>query len=227
MSIDRKIELALIIGGLIFAGIVMMNGIAQLSQLSTQTAAMQGQLNSMAESNSISRESLVSVQRAFVFPKDPSAGALRDAKGNIVLLSFRIVWENSGSTPTKDLTININSSAFDALPKGDMFPDHPSRLDTPLIIGPKATVYSDPAVMQGDDLKAVRDGKKIMFVWGRAIYKDLFSNTKVHRTRFVYRIIWDGKAKAFTISLHDKFNCADEECDRQEQNDDGLQPAKS
>lgn len=209
-----------------FNGILAFTTIILTFSAIYQSCVLQGQWVSMLESNRINREALVSVQRAFVFPKDPSAGALRDAKGNITLLSFRIVWENSGSTSTKDLTVNINSNTFDAPPEGDMFPDNPSRLDTPLVIGPKAIIYSDPAVIQGEELKAVRDGKKLLFVWGRARYKDLFVDTKVHRTRFAYKIAWNNNARAFAISMHNKFNCADEECDRQEQDQAGAQPAK-
>lgn len=226
VSVDRKIELLLIIGGLVFAGIVMKNGVAQLEQLNIQTTAMQGQLNSMAESNSISREALVAVQRAFVFQKDPTAVGFRDAKGKTVSLSFRVAWENSGSTPTKNLTININSKSFDAPPHGDVFVDSQIRLDTPVIIGPKATIYSDPAIVSAEDFAAIQSGKKTLFVWGRARYNDIFADTKIHRTRFVYQISWSSNIQAFSVSMYNRFNCADEECDRQEQDYTGYQPAK-
>ena len=171
----------------------------------------------MRETNRINREALVSVQRAFVFPKPQPAGAIIDSKGDITLLSFAVDWENSGTTPTKDLTINIDSKAFNAQPVGDMFLDNKRNLDVPLIIGPKATISSDATRVFGEDLKSVREGKKFLFVWGRAKYRDIFTDTAIHRTRFVYEVSWNNQAGAFMSMHHSKFNCADEECNRQEQ----------
>jgi len=192
-----------------------------------QATVMEDQSEAMLESNRINREALVSVQRAFVFPKQQPIGAMRDANNNIALLSFAVDWENSGSTPTKDLTINIDSKAFDAPPKGDMFPDNKRNLDIPLIIGPKATISSDSTRVFGEELKAVQDGKKFLFVWGRARYRDIFTGTDIHRTRFVYEVSWNKQAGLPMIMHHRKFNCADEECDRQEKEETASrQPAK-
>ncbi|NOS76866.1 MAG: hypothetical protein HOP35_02870 [Nitrospira sp.] len=185
------------------------------------------QLNAMNESNRINRDALVSVQRAFVFPKPQIIGAMRDAKGNITLLSFAVDWENSGSTPTKDLTVNIDSKAFDAPPKGDMFPDNTRNLDNSLILGPKATISSDSTRVFGEELKSFQDGKKFLFVWGRARYRDIFTDTAIHRTRFVYEVSWNKQAGAPIIMHYHMFNCADEECDHQEQEEAASrQPAK-
>lgn len=192
------------------------------------------QLNAMNESNRINREALVYVQRAFVFPKMTTHTPIYETKTRKWFWSFVVTWENSGSTPTKDLTVNIGSKAFDMTPKGDMFQDVQNRLDTPVILGPHATTQSDTIIWSAEDLAAFENGKKVLFIWGRARYRDRFEDTKVHRTRFVYKIAWLGDPQHptpenpvfFGYPLYEKFNCADEECEQQEKDESSRQPAK-
>ncbi len=68
-----------------------------------------GQLKALLESNSINREALESVQRAFVVYHDviENRHIIHDKTGEHAVWSFTMPWENTGTTPA-----SITSQAF-------------------------------------------------------------------------------------------------------------------
>jgi hypothetical protein len=72
--------------------------------------------------------------------------------------------------------------------------DEPIKADYPFIqstnerrpatIPPKGLIESGSQVFFGNDLLAVKDGRKYLYVWGVATYRDVFPNTVEHITKF-------------------------------------------
>jgi len=63
------------------------------------------QWTAMKHSNEISRKNLEAVQRAFVFVRESALHGERDPSGKIIAWHFRAIWENSGTTPSRQLRL--------------------------------------------------------------------------------------------------------------------------
>jgi hypothetical protein len=92
------------------------------------------------------------------------------------------------------------------------------------MIAPKGVVESEARDFLGDDLVAVKEGKKHLYVWGIAKYRDVFPGTVGHVTKFCVVATnlagnplepWDGKTNPFDIAFATfyRHNCADEDCE--------------
>jgi hypothetical protein len=165
-------------------------------------------------------KSLVSVERAFVFFKGFEISRIVDPISQTATAwRFGIIWENSGTTPTRRLDIHVSwYSRTDPLPQGFDFPDlgPPGHL---VVIGPKATTSTGPFDIPIATLTGVQQGTHHVYFWGRATYRDVFSNTPMHITRFCWKlfgVVGNPVAPAGDFSVqfatHSEHNCADEEC---------------
>jgi hypothetical protein len=85
-------------------------------------------------------------------------------------------WKNGGNTPTEQLTIRVNWIG----PTGPIGPEYPYRMQPrPFLLAPKAVEPSDYIDMPG--AQALVDWSSnpvgdspIIFIWGRADYRDVF-----------------------------------------------------
>ena len=170
---------------------------------------------------------LSSTERAFVFVRMQLGIRIY----NTDTWQFRVVWENSGSTPTRNMRSRTQCEIRDTeLPDDFDFDYSPTKFHA-AFIGPRMTIEGglvpDPPLTD-TQLIEVRDKKKFLYIWGVARYFDVFSATREHVTRFCYKIDVHGdvdrvgrieqgdKGPIHAIegrfSLHPIGNCADEEC---------------
>jgi len=184
------------------------------------------QWQSMRQSNGLTREALESVQRAFVVYTDLGALGYRDLKNNNQM-TFLVhpIWENSGNTPTRDLHIFVSEPKPTQPPYKNLdFSQPKDTVFTPMFIPPHGVVRGGERAISLSDLLGLRKGKKTIYVWGWATYRDIFPNTALHVTRFCTVLtgaIFDPNDFTKPIAILNEFcptyNCADEECKKQGQ----------
>jgi hypothetical protein len=140
-----------------------------------------------------------------------------------VVWSIRPIWINSGATPTRDLSVNINLHIDDTvLPEDFNFPPGSENYTTPTILGPNLTIQGAEIYVTGEILSSVQVGKKHFFVWGFAKYNDVFSGTPERVTRFCHVVSVRGNplkvfndttnAVEIIFTNYKEHNFADEEC---------------
>ncbi len=188
------------------------------------------QLSAINEANRFNRESLVSVQRAFVTFTDVNGDRDLNAKW-----SFAILVENSGTTPAIDVISFSGADDLVSEPIGDTFSGNSSKIArNAIVIGPKskksiALISKSDAFMFGEgfDVKApivpqIFPGGKSPFLWSWIVYRDVFPNTKPHLTEYCTQIVGtqvdrdslpDHPVFRSSISNCSHHNCADERCD--------------
>jgi hypothetical protein len=178
--------------------------------------------HSSEEQVRISRDALVTTERAYVFCE--SITAISTAKfgtEEVVKWTFFAVWKNSGKTPTKHAVSIVNK--WHAVKAGDLpshfdfdFPDYsrPERM----IIGPNATMHSSPFDFTTEELDQFRNGSAKCYIWGWIDYNDIFERTERHRSEFCFEIIVTGnplyRAGGFLYPRRGPFNGFDAECMR-------------
>jgi hypothetical protein len=183
-----------------------------------QSCILQGQWESMAEGNRISRDALVSVQRAFVFPRWAQAiPTLNDVR-------FKMTWENSGSTPTRGARTYVSAHTFDGeMPDNYDFPDLGNLKKIHLYIGPKSEISSSEMTVPNSEIISVREHRGRLYLWGWITYRDIFDDTAPHITKFCHEVIEIPNAMGQVVySLCPRNNCTDEECSEQSS---GRKPA--
>jgi hypothetical protein len=123
-------------------------------------------------------------ERAFLTFLGPQNGAR--LVGSTADLAWKaqevaLLWTNAGNTPARDVIIQANANAF--------FPDLPYSYDFPLgektriVLGPKGNYGTNVQISKEVIADAIH-GKKRLFVWGTAIYKDEFANTPERLSEF-------------------------------------------
>jgi hypothetical protein len=177
------------------------------------------------------RDAMIAGERAFVFCVGLTAfyDAPADPRRPIHNWRFRPRWENSGDTPTKNMTMHTQCVLLDApLAAGFDFNyvPGPNEIGTALI-PPKVTIMGGispfdprPAITPQDLIEAQR-GTKMLYLWGWAKYFDVFANTPEHVTRFCFALVPKGNPQSRTANKdmswdfisHTEGNCADDECD--------------
>lgn len=197
-----------------------------------------GQLREMIDANTISRESLTSVQRAFIVSRDVQKGrhVIQDSSKPHAIWVFTMPWENTGTTPA-----TITSQAFFA----DQLRDEPTEeqfmrkpLIQPSVTGPKAIRNIGNAGLTeidlfGRELPHENKGLQLMPIqtiaikngpmhicWGWVTYRDVFPNTALHVTEFcqvlsAIMIQKDNPQAPFGFAWMpcNHHNCADEQCE--------------
>lgn len=249
-SIDRKIELFFIIGGIVIAALVLINGGKQLEQMATQTSAMKAQLAEMksggedtkaiaeaakaqadstkslaesaADTANTSKISMVASTRAYVHNSGFRWISHPDKLGDIYW-RIRPQWINIGNTPTRELRIYTHYELRDSeLPTEYSFN---SGEFVPTTIHPKGVIEPRFFNIKGTDLLAVMHGRKYLYIWGIARYRDIFPGTSEHITKFlvVAGNITGNPLRPYSTpgnpldieflhyGMHD---CADEDCDK-------------
>jgi hypothetical protein len=140
-------------------------------------------------SASIAKDALTKLQRPFIFiqgfPDHRRWDNLPDGRPSNVSYRVWAVLMNSGTTPTRDMTLVVEYSLQEKpLPAGFDFPF--SVQPAPVMIGPQGLLNTAVGAITADDLLAVRNGSKHFYLWGKASYRDIFDDTPVHHLLFCY-----------------------------------------
>jgi hypothetical protein len=186
-----------------------------LSQMQRQTRAQE-------ESNRITRDSLVSVQRAFVsFAQNLQANAVIDSSGSkINSWEFRPVMVNNGTTTARHARQHASFLWIPApLPNDFRFPDLGDMTIAPVAIGPKAVYTGALMTIPVSVLSLVKEHAAYLYFWGWVSYKDIFQDTPTHITMFCLQMTdvrGDPTNRAgqtqFLWRMCSKHNCVDDDC---------------
>ena len=174
------------------------------------------------KSAQVAKDTLTSTRRAFVFLKRITVEPIMLRRGlqgyqEGQMWMFSPCWENSGDTPTINLTISINNRVFDdEIPNDFDFP-YDKVKDIYMAIGPKgeavigafAIPYTTIEPLQGSQISN-------LYIWVEAKYSDIIENP--HRTCFCIKMLFltqqiIGEHDVPTFIYYDRYNCSDEDCD--------------
>lgn len=192
------------------------------------------QWRAMNESNQINRQSLESVQRAFItfHTITQERTVRRYPSGDKHYWYFMGSIDNSGNTPAIDM-IRYFGSGSEA-PSEEQFVGDRNIEFRAFTLGPKAAAIIGPkeeseASVFGSDLgvdlrKTFTSEPKNLFFWGWIAYRDVFPKTELHITEFCQRLSGaeltsDGKAfqLLYTTCPSANHDCTDQNCRDYEQ----------
>jgi len=177
----------------------------------------------LKDSNQINRETLVSVQRAFVTFKGFRTGLSDERCNSEVKTFFRVqaIWENSGTTPAIATVSSFNFKELPDEPDETEFKGAHQLSDFSIgTIGPKAELMSLPLSIPQSLILCDQPGSSRRFCsWGWIVYRDVFPKTKLHVTEFCQKLNETripmapatGIATEWATCRH--HNCADENCE--------------
>ncbi len=171
-------------------------------------------------------EGLISAQRAYVFLREFQVALTKNPLNDeIQTCTIQPVWENTGTTPTRNGRGHVNWKYFDrSIPSDFDFADFDELGNRvlsydaykPLIVGPRATALSPIISMESATLRQVRDLQGKLLIWGWAEYDEVFSDAKRHRTEFAYLVVVSGSpASHVGFSQYKLHNGVDEDCTKQ------------
>lgn len=190
-----------------------------------QTTNLAGATKSLAQT---SKDALVSVQRAFVFPAPSVATVYKPQTTELMSIELQPVWANVGETPTRHLL--AHSSDFESpvempdtfdFSSNDLWDAGMAHVPTPIFIGPKGSAGGHTTSVPLATIEEIADKKIYLYLWGWARYNDIFPNTKRHITRYCWKISFAraGKAPSETFQFKNENclqnNCSDDECKEQ------------
>jgi hypothetical protein len=162
--------------------------------------------------------------RAYVHHNGVSYVSHAETGTGRIFWRLRPSWTNTGNTPTRQMKVFVAYEFIDALLPDDYTFPTPSFDTVPgTSIGPKGSIESDARDFWGEDLVAVKEGRKHLYIWGVAVYRDVFPDTPHHVTKFCVRATGDivgdplielGDANKLEVPLtfHTRHNCQDEDC---------------
>ncbi|HEY5213809.1 MAG TPA: hypothetical protein VIJ38_12400 [Acidobacteriaceae bacterium] len=172
------------------------------------------------------RDALIQVQRAFVFATHLDGVRIQDPKNptQISSLDFSITWENSGTTPTRDMKSHLNWLIRNTpLPDDFTYPDFGDEQPSPIALGPKTVGHTTPISIPAADISKIMNHQELFYIWGWARYRDIFPKTKPHITRFCTEItgfqgnplLSDPGSLSTPMTQNCANTCYDEECKTQ------------
>lgn len=196
---------------------------------------------SASDANSINRDALYSLQRAFVtFKKMDGIRQVRPGKGGAEhYWTFYGEYENSGSTPARRATNGFFCGISNgAEPSSRDFIERAQVGQAMMTLGPKASqlvgpTYQEEADVFGSDLgdltkqpknMMVQNGRLLLdtkhtnlYCWGYLAYRDVFAETPAHLTEFCQKFIgfeYHPSEKSYTLNFTtcERHNCTDEDC---------------
>ena len=195
----------------------------------SQAHDMKASIAAAERSASIAREAMIAGERAFVFATGVLAFWEIDQTTRDHLWRFRPNWENSGDTPTKNMTMHSECLLVPSpIAPGFNFDYSTTEIGTALIPpknksgGGLAPRFPAPAITPLDIID-VQEGRKLLCFMGWARYFDVFPDTPQHITRFCWQIVVSGdpfrydpssspQNLSFSNIYHFEGNCADDEC---------------
>jgi hypothetical protein len=175
---------------------------------------------------SLVNEGLISAQRAYVSLREFQVALTKNPLNDeIQTCTIQPIWENTGTTPTRNGRGHVNWKYFDRSVPADFdfadFDELGNRILSydsykPLIVGPRATALSPIIGMEPAILRQVRDLQGKLLIWGWAEYDEVFSDAKRHRTEFAYLVVVSGSpASHVGFSQFKLHNGVDEDCMKQ------------
>jgi hypothetical protein len=167
------------------------------------------------------RDAVVKLQRAFVSLEAWRFLSHRDSSGKVWWSFHFFAWKNSGASPAIKAKFDVHRYLEDVdMPRDFKFEVRPDRSE--IFVGPQATVGTGNLGVTADELVAVREGKKFLYLWGRVDYRDIFDDTPDHVTKFAFQVLdfrgdvtneWSATNAVEMITRHlNRHNCADESC---------------
>ena len=161
-------------------------------------------------------ESLVSIQRAFVWYKGHQESTLLDAKGKRLVM-FQILWENSGNTGAENVTHFVAvDNEFVGEPTEDQFQRG---------FGHKAPTYREhipPKAPMTITVGTVEESSILIpdhppVFWGWVSYNDIFPKTPLHISEFCEigkSVLRSSTDNTFVTSeVCHRHNCSDHHCE--------------
>jgi hypothetical protein len=189
-------------------------------------------LHQTIESNSVNREALVSVQRAFVlfdfrllFNILPDPGK----PDNTGWYEFSARIENTGATPTRDFISHINWAVRGAILDMNSFDfkdSAGSESPSTFVLGPHQSAPVGGIKVDRSIVAGLQGNPRIyLYFYGWATYRDVFNNTPRHVTMFCSEAgefrgnpnLMSGSPQIVWKACP-KHNCADGECDGEKGN---------
>jgi hypothetical protein len=167
-----------------------------------------------------SHTAYAAVQRAFVF--DTSFVTPCEARGCMLAP----MWENSGSTPTEELTVVSGGGPIELSQSPLAYSFYLNRDVQKSLIGPHGKIRGEGIPITRQEIEDVRGHRSQFWVWGRAIYRDVFDKSEGHVTCYAYNVIpvfsmepmKPGSAetqsvfKGFDLVAMAAHNCSDKDC---------------
>jgi hypothetical protein len=145
------------------------------------------QLSQLAhDSNDTAKET----QRAFLsFSGISPVMTLTGSDGKRIATEVIVKWNNSGTTPADQAVTRVNAQLWPSdLPDGFDFKDLPGAASVPLAIGPKGDGGAT-MLLPLHMLQLQREASSRLYVWGWAVYKDIFKGDPDRLTEFCTEII--------------------------------------
>lgn len=164
----------------------------------------------------ISTQSLVISQRAFVALKGFEVFHMWDTtiagpSRHIVGWQFTPLWENTGQTPTKGLQI-ITGIHSGPLPPNFKFENNKPSLS---FLAPKGITHGESYHIGIPEMLEIAANRRVIYIWGRADYNDVFPGTRRHHTIFCHKIVCLGdptvEQAGIRLTAHSIGNYSDEE----------------
>ena len=188
-----------------------------------QGAWMLGATKASDRTAALVNEGMISTQRAYVFLREFQVATTRNPLNDeIQTCTIQPIWENTGSTPTRNGRSHVNWKYFERSVPADFdfadFDEVGNRVLSydaykPLIVGPRATALSPIISMEPSILRQVRDLQGKLLIWGWAEYDEIFTDAKRHRTEFAYLVVVSGSpASHVGFSQYKLHNGVDEDC---------------
>lgn len=206
--------------GLFLALALAFNGLMQGAGMGRALAASERSTKVVSK---VVDEALVSAQRPYVFLREFRVNLIRNPLNEeIQVCTIQPIWENTGSTPTRNGRGHVNWKFFErSIPAEFDFPDFDEvgnrvlAYDAykPLIVGPRATALSPLIDIEPSVLRQVRDLQGKVLIWGWAEYDEIFRDAKRHRCEFCYQLVVTGSPMTWVgFTQYRTFNGADEDC---------------
>jgi hypothetical protein len=168
------------------------------------------------------KSAVVDVQRAFI-TVDTNFLTLSSEPSQINSQGIepQVLLENAGTTPTRSLVMDSSYQYFSpgTMPANFSFPDLSGGPPHNEYLGPKAKIVAARVDVPMSTEEEIADGKKHLFIWGWATYKDIFRGTDPHVTKYCVEIVikrikgLNGKEALITNTEYcRKNNCTDDDC---------------
>jgi hypothetical protein len=183
-----------------------------------QMRDMKDSINVAKRTADIARDALISTERAFVFLEDFNPDyrvALRGSSGGgkeITSLLVKPRWRNSGTTPTRKMSILVNWTHW----SGETLTgigEYGEIQPTKMFLGPNATEWSEAISIPGNVATAALKGTETINIWGRVDYEDIFGDTDPHFTEWCYRLQFTDAGHEISIQFvaFSDYNRSDED----------------
>jgi hypothetical protein len=178
------------------------------------------QWKALLKTDSTTREAFTAVQRPFIVATD-----LEVIQDLPLYWSFRTILENTGSTPTKNMTVTSSVSfSVPILPDSPTDPleltrqpNDPYPSVTDHFVGPRGKVGIEVISLITKTLEEMAEQRADFYVYGIARYNDNFAETQARSTKFCFVVRPFKGPNGLTLNnrgLCHHWNCGDEDCDR-------------